>query len=342
MVLANENFDINQPFLSRDDSDENKSDKPGPRSLNSSFWDKIYWKIFDTRAYLEAETAKSRSNFRQWWGLVDHHISSQPRIVAGLLPEKGDPELFGDLGFTLAVELKQLVSKRSFGAFTFNSRAVRRSGADYFVAFLGQNYELLIYTDEPFRKSAFAVAMLDPGRALIKYNLFQEQCRWVHGVWVKQLKHLNRDLAKVIMLDSDPNRSDSPENVLVLPNWDGRSFVDTTLIDLVPFFQDLAFQNPIDVRSSIAKMNECPQYWEEYKLQRLSTSTTNDIPDSMSDLLDLAFQNEDDDTHEESTSEEQDLFDELEDFTEDPLAELTDFEIQAETTEDNLRDIYDD
>ncbi len=83
----------------------------------------------------------------------------------------------------------------------------------------------------------YAVESMDPTRLMVKYHLYQEQCkRMHHGRYVKQLKCLNRNLAYVIMLDADPNNCDAPENVMVIPYWDGKS-IDTVLIDLIPFFQ---------------------------------------------------------------------------------------------------------
>jgi import inner membrane translocase subunit TIM50 len=53
----------------------------------------------------------------------------------------------------------------------------------------------------------------------------------------QDLSHINRDLSKVIILDTNPDSvSLQPENAIVLPKWKG-DIDDKGLIALLPFLE---------------------------------------------------------------------------------------------------------
>jgi len=80
------------------------------------------------------------------------------------------------------------------------------------------------------------------------YRLYREATRFVDGKIVKDLSFLNRDLSKVIMLDTDPDHvSTHPENSVVLPKWKGDP-KDKGLVAMIPFLESIAIYNPPDVR----------------------------------------------------------------------------------------------
>ena len=88
------------------------------------------------------------------------------------------------------------------------------------------------------------------------YRLYRESTRFVDGKIVKvrfhalssstlptffhfakDLSYLNRDLSKVIMLDTDPDHvSTHPENAVVLPKWKGDP-KDKGLVAIIPFLE---------------------------------------------------------------------------------------------------------
>lgn len=54
---------------------------------------------------------------------------------------------------------------------------------------------------------------------------------------MKDLSYLNRDLSKVIVLDTDPEHvSLQPENAVVLPKWKGDAS-DRGLVAMIPFLE---------------------------------------------------------------------------------------------------------
>ncbi len=53
----------------------------------------------------------------------------------------------------------------------------------------------------------------------------------------QDLSYLNRDLSKVILVDTNPEHvALNPENAIVVPAWDGRPG-DKGLVDLIPFLE---------------------------------------------------------------------------------------------------------
>ena len=54
---------------------------------------------------------------------------------------------------------------------------------------------------------------------------------------LQDLSYLNRDLSKVVVLETEPDYvSLHPENAIILPKWDG-SPKDRGLVGLIPFLE---------------------------------------------------------------------------------------------------------
>lgn len=63
------------------------------------------------------------------------------------------------------------------------------------------------------------------------------------------MSYLNRDLKKVLIIDTDPHHvKQQPENAIILPKWNGDPS-DQTLIQLIPFLEYLATMGFDDTRS---------------------------------------------------------------------------------------------
>lgn len=126
-------------------------------------------------------------------------------------------------------------------------RTAKRPGLDYFLGYLSQYYEIVIFGSNYQMYLDKTVAKLDPLRAYIQYALFREACRYKDGKLIKDLSLLNRDLAKTIAIDVDADAlSMNPENSIVLKPWDGKP--DDTLVKLIPLLEYIATQPIKDVR----------------------------------------------------------------------------------------------
>lgn len=78
---------------------------------------------------------------------------------------------------------------------------------------------------------------LDPLTLYLPYKLFREATRYVDGKVVKDIDYLNRDLKKVVMLETNPEHAHlHPDNAIILPKWDGKPG-DKGLIEMIPFLE---------------------------------------------------------------------------------------------------------
>jgi len=127
-------------------------------------------------------------------------------------------------------------------------RASKRPGVDVFLNRLAPYYEMVLFSNgqrmflEPF---AFSLDQL----GIIQHKLFRESTVYEEGEHVKDLRPLNRDLKRVITISfKEDSFKKHPENGIVVEPFTDPTKPDPTLIDLIPFLEDLAMSEPEDVR----------------------------------------------------------------------------------------------
>jgi import inner membrane translocase subunit TIM50 len=76
---------------------------------------------------------------------------------------------------------------------------------------------------------------IDPSN-YIMYRLYRDATRYESGTYLKDLSRLNRDLSKVLVLETDPSRVSQPENVIQLAPWKG-DLSDRELLAYLPFLE---------------------------------------------------------------------------------------------------------
>lgn len=182
-----------------------------------------------------------------------------------LLP---DPDPSFERPYTLVISLEDLLVHNEWSR-EHGWRLAKRPGADYFLHYLSQYYELVLFTSVPFGIAEPLVRKLDPYR-FIMWPLFREATKYKDGDVVKvsspgnrspssfaaqtntrvlqDLSYLNRDLSKVIMIDTNSHHvSAQPENAIVLPPWTGDP-KDKELVSLIPFLEYIHTMQYADVR----------------------------------------------------------------------------------------------
>ncbi|KAI8923739.1 HAD-like domain-containing protein [Entophlyctis helioformis] len=118
-------------------------------------------------------------------------------------------------------------------------RAAVRPGVKHFLANIGRHFEIVMFTTSPHHLADPIVNALDP-YGYIMYRLYREHTKLVDGKYVKDLTLLNRDLGKVIVLDTNPESySLNPENGLHLNKWQGTAG-DDEFERLEDFFEELS------------------------------------------------------------------------------------------------------
>ncbi|KAF3928433.1 hypothetical protein ABW20_dc0101096 [Dactylellina cionopaga] len=133
-------------------------------------------------------------------------------------------------------------------------RTAKRPGVEYFLTYLSQHYEIVIFTSQPNMMAAPIVAKLDPFRTC--NQLYREATKYKRGKYIKDLTYLNRDLSKVIMIDTKPEAwSDQPENAIKMKPWKGDP-KDKELVGLIPFLEFIAAMGHVDLREDLKSFPE--------------------------------------------------------------------------------------
>ncbi|KDE03470.1 hypothetical protein MVLG_06032 [Microbotryum lychnidis-dioicae p1A1 Lamole] len=133
-------------------------------------------------------------------------------------------------------------------------RTAKRPGVDYFLAYLSQFYEIVLFTSQPSYTAAPIVEQLDPYGAYIPWKLYKESLRFKNGTYIKDLSYLDRPLERTIILDTDPTYTQlQPTNAIHLTPWKGTRGDPTSkeLVALIPFLEALAVRRVQDVRPVI-------------------------------------------------------------------------------------------
>ncbi|KAI8089748.1 HAD-like domain-containing protein [Halteromyces radiatus] len=173
-------------------------------------------------------------------------------------------------------------------------RHAKRPGVDYFLSYLSQFYEIVIFTSQPAMNAMPILDKLDPYQYAM-YRLYRDGTRYVDGQYIKDLSHLNRDLSKVIIMDSNPQAfSMQPENGVALKPWKGQAN-DHGLLDYIPFLEAVALTNPEDIRPVLKSFGDSsiPEEWakreaamnEQHRQQWLAEQKSKPAQRNLGSLL---------------------------------------------------------
>lgn len=152
--------------------------------------------------------------------------------------------------FTLVLSLEDLLIYSTWDR-KHGYRTAKRPGLDYFIRYLLPYYELVLFTSTPLAIADPVIKKLDPYH-FIQWPLGREATKYeADGEYVKDLSYLNRDLSKVIVIDTRAEHvRNQKENAIVLPPWKGDPKGPETadLVTLIPFLEYVATMGIEDVR----------------------------------------------------------------------------------------------
>lgn len=190
----------------------------------------------------EAPSGRWERTKARFWELFDYFNKPQwPELLPPPLPAPHQKP------YTLLLSMDDLIITSTWDR-QQGWRTAKRPGVDYFLAYLSQFYEIVIFTTQHHYTAMPIIEKLDPYNFFITYKLFREATRSVDGKIVKDLSYLNRDLSKVILLDTHPEHvSSHPENAIIIPKWTGAPG-DKGLIAMIPFLESIAIYKSPDVR----------------------------------------------------------------------------------------------
>jgi len=137
-------------------------------------------------------------------------------------------------------------------------RPAKRPGVDKFLTDMAQYYEIVLYSPSHEAVGDPVVTSLDR-KGCIMHRLYRDACYYVRGtagrtsVYAKDLRSLNRDPRKIILIDDDEAAAQlCPENLLrIRPYDDPKDREDGggggVLARITPFLIEVARENYDDV-----------------------------------------------------------------------------------------------
>lgn len=134
-------------------------------------------------------------------------------------------------------------------------RHVKRPGLDLFIETLCKYYEVVIFSENDLGVVDEILAGIDPKGQCLKLGSAHAELK--DGVLIKRLDYMNRDLAKVLLIDDNPTAFQlQPENAIqVKPYIDVYDQKDTTLLELLPFLLALVHDDVKDFRKCLNDLN---------------------------------------------------------------------------------------
>jgi len=147
-------------------------------------------------------------------------------------------------------EQNDIVLNVEFESILYNIYVLIRPGAIEFIKKVSKLYEVVIFTASI---SKYALPLLDiiDNDKNIKFKLTREHCTFLNGIYIKELKKLNRDLSDLIILDNSPLAySFDNDNGLPIKAW----YEDKNDNELDKVYTLLEFLSKVkDVRNFIKK-----------------------------------------------------------------------------------------
>jgi len=165
--------------------------------------------------------------------------------------------------YTLVVDLDKFLVCHVWDPVQGRWRIAKRPGADLFLFYAAQLYEVIVFSSLPQHEGDAIVKKLDP-YGCISYALYRFATRYRNGIHQKDLSLINRDLSKVIVIGHDTiGFSCHPQNMIRVKPWvagsEGTSSSSPNgeefgiLEEMVDFLEMLAFSKKSDVRPVLEK-----------------------------------------------------------------------------------------
>ncbi len=116
---------------------------------------------------------------------------------------------------------------------------LKRPHVDTFLKRMGELFEIVLFTASLPKYADPVCDVLDIHKVLT-HRLFRQHCVHHRGNFVKDLSRLGRDVSQTIIVDNSPaSYLFHPDNAVPVVSWfDDPN--DHELLDLIPFFEDLA------------------------------------------------------------------------------------------------------
>jgi len=116
---------------------------------------------------------------------------------------------------------------------------VKRPGVDKFMKFVGEKFEIVVFTASLSKYADPVLDLLDIHK-VVKTRLFREACVEHKGNFVKDLSKLGRDMKSIVIIDNSPmSYLFHPDHAIAIGSWfDDPN--DTELLDMMNFLGELS------------------------------------------------------------------------------------------------------
>ena len=179
-------------------------------------------------------------------------------------------------------EKNDLVLNVNFDGIYYNIYILIRPWAEQFIKHFSKFYELITFTASIPSYASPLLDFLDKEKN-IQYRLYREHCTFVNGIFIKDLKKLNRNLKDLIIVDNSPlaYAFDSDNGLPILSWFDNP--IDRELKKIQPLLEFLS--NTKDVRKYIKKVvkNNVINYELADKIIKENESKVNNEIDNNED-----------------------------------------------------------
>ena len=169
-------------------------------------------------------------------------------------------------------EKNDIVLNVNFDGFMYKIYVLVRPGAEFFIRNISKYYELIIFTASLSNYASPLLDILDKGEN-IKYRLFRENCTFMNGIYIKDLKMLNRNLKDLVIVDNSPLAyAFDIDNGLPIKTW----YEDKNDIELYKINDILEFLSTVDdVRNYIKKFVKKNEIIYEEAMNLIKTLDNN-------------------------------------------------------------------
>ena len=136
-------------------------------------------------------------------------------------------------------EKNDIILDVDFEGVIYNIYVLVRPDAELFIKTVAKFYELVIFTASISKYASPLLDILDKEKN-IKYRLYRDQCTFINGIYIKDLKKCNRSLKDLIIVDNSPIAyTFDSDNGLPIKTWI-EDPNDRELMKLVPILEFLS------------------------------------------------------------------------------------------------------
>ena len=136
-------------------------------------------------------------------------------------------------------EKNDIVLNVDFEGVMYNIYVLVRPDAELFIKTVAKFFELVIFTASISKYASPLLDILDKEKN-IKHRLYRDQCTFINGIYIKDLKKCNRSLKDLIIVDNSPIAyTFDSDNGLPIKTWI-EDPDDNELMKLVPILEFLS------------------------------------------------------------------------------------------------------